>query len=60
MAALTVLKKVCDHPALLSERATKLVLTNELECLCVWGCLVCPGICRLAREANKCRPVCVV
>uniref|UniRef100_A0A383VXK8 Uncharacterized protein n=1 Tax=Tetradesmus obliquus TaxID=3088 RepID=A0A383VXK8_TETOB len=27
LAALTVLKKVCDHPALLSERATKLVLT---------------------------------
>jgi SNF2 family DNA or RNA helicase len=29
LAALTVLKKVCDHPALLSERATKLVLTGE-------------------------------
>jgi hypothetical protein len=31
--ALTVLKKVCDHPALLSERATKLVLTGELRSL---------------------------
>jgi len=29
LAALTVLKKVCDHPALLSERATKLVVTGE-------------------------------
>jgi SNF2 family DNA or RNA helicase len=30
LAALTVLKKVCDHPALLSERATKLVVSGEL------------------------------
>jgi SNF2 family DNA or RNA helicase len=29
LAALTVLKKVCDHPALLSERATKLVVSGE-------------------------------
>lgn len=28
LAALTVLKKVCDHPALLSERATKLVVSG--------------------------------
>jgi hypothetical protein len=29
LAALTVLKKVCDHPALLSERATHLVVSGE-------------------------------
>lgn len=29
LAALTVLKKVCDHPALLSERATNLVLSGR-------------------------------
>lgn len=29
LAALTVLKKVCDHPALLSERATHLVVTGQ-------------------------------
>lgn len=33
LAALTVLKKVCDHPALLSERATKLVVEGRLGCL---------------------------
>lgn len=32
LAALTVLKKVCDHPALLSDRATKLVLSGEAKC----------------------------
>jgi hypothetical protein len=31
LAALTVLKKVCDHPALLSERATHLVVTGQSE-----------------------------
>lgn len=35
LAALTVLKKVCDHPALLSERATKLVVSGE-GCADVW------------------------
>lgn len=32
LAALTVLKKVCDHPALLSERATHLVVSGERGC----------------------------
>jgi hypothetical protein len=35
ISVLTVLKKVCDHPALLSERATKLVLTGGSD---VRGC----------------------
>lgn len=33
LAALTVLKKVCDHPALLSERATNLVLSGRAGCM---------------------------
>lgn len=43
LAALTVLKKVCDHPALLSERATKLVLTGAAGSgLRLWGLGVSP------------------
>jgi SNF2 family DNA or RNA helicase len=38
LAALTVLKKVCDHPALLSERATKLVVTGGWCCGCWCWC----------------------
>jgi SNF2 family DNA or RNA helicase len=43
LAALTVLKKVCDHPALLSERATKLVLTGEALLMYVCGARCCPA-----------------
>jgi SNF2 family DNA or RNA helicase len=35
LAALTVLKKVCDHPALLSQRAAALVMSGE--CRDRWG-----------------------
>lgn len=43
LAALTVLKKVCDHPALLSERATKLVLTGAAGSgFRLWGLGVSP------------------
>lgn len=45
LAALTVLKKICDHPALLSERATNLVMSgmvisgsSALGC-CMRGCV---------------------
>lgn len=49
LAALTVLKKVCDHPALLSERATHLVVSGEC-------CTAALGICRPAR-CQLCGPV---
>ena len=41
LAALTVLKKVCDHPALLSERATKLVVSGEDGTTCGQSVTMC-------------------
>eukprot|EP00878_Enallax_costatus_P026492 GHUV01028433.1.p1 GENE.GHUV01028433.1~~GHUV01028433.1.p1 ORF type:complete len:305 (-),score=59.21 GHUV01028433.1:75-989(-) len=51
LAALTVLKKVCDHPALLSERATNLVMSGmSARCQTTLGfcaAFLC-GVCSVA------------
>ncbi len=43
LAALTVLKKVCDHPALLSKRAAT-TIARKGACSCrPCGCTILPG-----------------